>query len=245
MINKVAEDALFPAQIDAGTEPELQREDGVPSQLSQGSEAGSNTPRESAPTTGEAQGRELISSNEAAINATKRDAKTMNARAALKDLLSEEALSSSYDRVLNETLDNTPSAGVKISAARELLKKVAASSPEMAKKIRALAKLAHDPLMAEEGAAPASAISAPSDEAIEAARAGVTPEELAQAAELLAVQEVAGQEGELPQEAPMGEEVPPVAQAPAGEAEKGSQLGMSAPSATSPTMSPSFGGGGM
>jgi hypothetical protein len=196
MINKLAEDALYPAQINAGTEPSLQSDPGTPPQLMQGSEAGVNTPRETAPTTGEAQGRHLLASNEAAINATRREAHTDNARAALRELLSEEALSSGGDHVLNDALDSTPSAGVKISAARELIRKFASQSPKAANKVRSLAKLAQDPMMmGQEGAMPASAMSAPSDEAIEAARSGVTPEELEHAHSILQIQEIQGMQG--------------------------------------------------
>ena len=221
---KVAEDALNPAQISAGTEPELQSEPGVPSQLMQGSEAGSNTPRETAPTSGEGAGRDLLSSNEAAMNATKRQAKQQN-KGALSELLTEPAMSSATDKTLEKSLDNTSSAGVKISsaqanAARELLRKFASSSPGNRKKVLALAKLAQDPDMAAGGgSAPAAGgeLTAPpddeapsvepgvgnlpppdeeqgaeegavSDEALEAAKAGVTPEEVAEAEQLLAAQ---------------------------------------------------------
>ncbi|GAF90175.1 unnamed protein product, partial [marine sediment metagenome] len=51
-IIKAAEDALNPASVSSSTEPELQSEPGVPSPLMQGSAVGSNTPRETAPTTG-------------------------------------------------------------------------------------------------------------------------------------------------------------------------------------------------
>lgn len=71
------------------------------------------------------QARRLIASNQAAIDATKRDAKGP-VKSQLSEVLEEPALSSSTDPVLNENLRNTGSAGVKIAAAaREALTKVA------------------------------------------------------------------------------------------------------------------------
>lgn len=70
------------------------------------------------------QGRRLISSNEAAINATKRDAKGP-VKTQLSEVLEEPALSASTDPVLNNNLQNTGKAGVKIAAARATLEKVA------------------------------------------------------------------------------------------------------------------------
>lgn len=241
---KAAEDAIFPAQISSGQEPQLQREPGIPSQLSQGSEAGSNTPRETAPTSGEGGGRELLSSIEAAINATKEQAKAQN-KGALAEVLSEPALSSEHDKALEQSLDNTSSAGVKISSAkaasaRELLRKFQSSSPSNAMKLASKVKKAQEP--GADTTAPAAAAAAPepaasagpgpeevpeevpeglgeeepviSDEAFEAARAGVTPEEVAAAEELLMAQglmsaQAAGQEAPLTGEpsapAPMAE----------------------------------------
>jgi len=192
------------SQISAGSDPALQSEPGVPSALSQGAEAGSNTPRGSAPTSGEGGGRELISSNESAINATKGQAKQQN-KGALSELLTEPMHSSAHDKTLQESLDNTSSAGVKISAARELLKKLAASSPDARRKVAALVKKADDlqsPVppptegaeLATEGATPAEAgpvlpeggEQGGLDAAMAAVLAGVTPEDLAAAEELLA-----------------------------------------------------------
>lgn len=68
--------------------------------------------------------RRLISSNESAINATKRDAKGP-VKSQLSEVLEEPALSSSTDPVLNNNLQNTGKAGVKIAAARTALEKVA------------------------------------------------------------------------------------------------------------------------
>jgi hypothetical protein len=209
-LDKQAEDALFPAQISAGTAPELQQEQGIPSQLSQGAEAGSNTPREAAPNSGEGAGRELLSSNEAAINATKVQAKRQN-KGALAEILSEPAMTSATDKTLQESLDNTSSAGVKISAAREMIRKFAAQSPGNARKVRALAKLAEEggmpPVAGAEEAAPAvdAAAPHPMDAAIQAAAAGVTPEDVAQAHELLAAVGEGGEAGQAPM---AGTEVP-------------------------------------
>ena len=228
-IAKLAEDALNPAQISAGTEPLLQSEPGVPSALMQGSECGVNTPRETAPTSGEGGGRELLSSVEAAINATKAQAKRQN-KGALAEILSEPAMSKAHDKTLEESLDNTSSAGVKISsaranAARELLRKFQDSSPVNQLKLAALAKLSMDPDMAAGGgAAPdvgggaamapeeetdfaqeeEAGLEGPSEEAMEAAKAGVTPEEVAQAEELLAAQGAAAQAAAEEEEAGAG-----------------------------------------
>lgn len=70
------------------------------------------------------QNRRLIASNQAAIDATKRDAKGP-VKTQLSELLEEPALSSSTDPVLNNNLQNTGKAGVKIAAARAALEKVA------------------------------------------------------------------------------------------------------------------------
>ena len=233
-LGKEAEDAINPAQISGDTKPILQQEPGVPSALMQGSEAGSNTPRATAPTTGEGGGRELLSSNESVMNATKGQAKAQN-KGALSELLTEPMQSSSTDKTLQQSLDNTSSAGVKISAARELLKKFAAS-PQGAQKLAALAKLALDPEMAaaaEQAAAPAEgeevppeaaaeagAEGAPSPEAIEAAEAGVTPEELAEAEALLGEGEAAA--------------APAAPEAGAEEPEKTEQVGMGMPMGGAP-----------
>lgn len=232
-IAKIAEDAIFPAKIVAGTEPALQSEPGVPSQLSQGSEVGSNTPRETAPTTGEAQGRQLVANNEAATKATKREAKTQNARSALNELLTEPAMSAPHDKTLQQSLDNTSSAGVKISAAsvaaaKEMLRKFAAASPENATKLSALLKLAQDPELA--AALAGGGEEAPSDEAIEAASAGVTPEELIQATEIVSAQA---------EEAAAAEQ----AQA-AAEAEKAGQSGVAPPPPAAAAVGPAAPGAG-
>jgi hypothetical protein len=70
------------------------------------------------------QARHLISSNQAAIDATKRDAKGP-VKTQLSEVLEEPALNRGTDPVLNENLRNTGEAGVKIAAARAALEKVA------------------------------------------------------------------------------------------------------------------------
>lgn len=70
------------------------------------------------------QARRLIGSNQAAIDATKGDAKGP-VKTQLSEVLEEPALSSSTDPVLENNLRNTGKAGVKIAAARATLEKVA------------------------------------------------------------------------------------------------------------------------
>lgn len=239
---KQAEDAINPASVAGPTKPVLQQEPGVPSAITQGSEAGSNTPRETAPNSGEGAGRELLTSNESAMNATKGQAKKQN-KGALSELLTEPMHASATDKTLQESLDNTSAAGVKISAARELLRKVAAN-PNGARKIAALVKLSLDPEMAaaaEQAAAAEEGGGAPPEaamgemppemaeeggvtpEAVAAAEAGVTPEELAEAEALL--EEVAAGEA-APEAAPEAAAAPVAPEAGAEEPEKTQQMGM-------------------
>jgi hypothetical protein len=139
LISKFAEDAENPAQISAGTTPELETAPGVPEVQSQGSEAGERVPS----TMGSDPGRNLIASNEAAINATPRDAK--NVRSEMSKWLSEPAMSAANDKTLEQTLDNTSSAGVKIASVREQLQKWAAASPENKQKLASvMRKIAED-----------------------------------------------------------------------------------------------------
>lgn len=276
---KIAEDAIYPAQISAGTTPELQQVPGVPSALNQGSEAGELTPRETAPNTGEGAGRELLSSNEAAINATKGKAKGQN-KPPLAEVLTEPALSAAHDKVLQESLDNTSSAGVKISAAKEALRKFAELSTANARMVAALAKLAEEgelppgalPPEAAAGVVPPEAAAggippeagaeglppelgaggeAPSEEALEAAHAGVTPEELEMAELLLAAQEeesaAADQEAAAAEQAAMPQEAipaaPPGMAAPVG-AGMNEKAGMNGQVGAGPEMSQMGSGGG-
>ena len=193
------EDAHFAA----GKTPELQTIPGVPPAQMQGSEAGQNTPRETAPTSGEGSGRSLIETTEAAINYKKRDAKSP-VIAALKEVLTEPAMSAAHDRVLQESLTNTSEAGVKIAATRALLKKIAESSPAGAELINAVIKQAEQGDGQMPGAGPAAAappvqagpqqpaMNPGEQEALMAQQAmapqqeaGVTPEEIAAAIQLL------------------------------------------------------------
>jgi hypothetical protein len=251
LIMKFAGDEEDPAQISAGTDPLLQSEPGQPSVLSQGAEAGSNTPRGSAPTSGEGAGRDLLSSNESAINATKREAKQQN-KGALSDLLTEPMHSSEHDHTLQESLDNTSSAGVKISAARELLKKVALASPEFRQRVAMLVKRAaesEDPTGKGEDKAPttppaaepvaeappAEVAAEPAPEtgmeaALAAVLAGVTPEDLAAAEALLASGDAGGEAAMPPEGA--------IPQAGVEDQEKLQQFGMGAGAPTAASSAP-------
>lgn len=232
---KLAEDALNPAKVSSGTEPLLQSNPGSPSPLMQGSEVGVNTPRETAPTTGEASGRQHLSSNEAAIAATKGKTKKPNVVAAMNELLTEPAMSSAHDKTLQQSLDNASGAGVKISAARELIERFANQSPEHRHYVDMLVKQAEgeeaaaatgaDSEVQPEAAMPPEAAGGElpvSEEALQAAAAGVEPEDLAQAKVLLdaAAEQVAASTPAAPAAPPAGG-APPAA-AP-GEEEKTSQ----------------------
>jgi hypothetical protein len=205
----------------------------------QGSEVGVNTPRQTAPTTGEAFGRQHLQSNEAAINATKGKAHKPGVTAAMEELLAEPAMSAAHDKVLQQSLDNASSAGVKISAARELIERFANTSPEHMHYVDALVKQA----VGEEAAAdpgsdsevPPEAAMPPeseagelpvSGEALQAAAQGVTPEDLAQAQVLLSVaaEEAAAAppEGAMPPQMGAPQAAPAAAAAP-GMPEKQSQ----------------------
>lgn len=118
---KTAEDAINPAKISAGA--------AVPPETSAAGEAGG------APAGGQPQGpTSLVSSNDAARNYTKGEAKSQ-VKGQLAKVLSEPALSSAHDNVLQKTLSHTGQAGVKISsqvspelktaAARAVLEKMA------------------------------------------------------------------------------------------------------------------------
>ena len=218
-------DEMDEGNVSGSTTPVLQAVPGVPPAQSQGSETGQMTPRETAPTTEQGRGRELISSNEAAINFTKGEAKQPQ-KDALKEILDQPALSAAHDKTLELALDNTSVAGVKISAARSLLKKVAASSPQARRELAALIKAAEEGLPMPPpgenlaGASDALATEAPvSDEALQAAASGVTTDELAKAQVMLASQAeassaMAGPPGGMPPEGMPPEEMPPEAQPP-------------------------------
>jgi hypothetical protein len=147
--HKRAEDALNPAQISAGTTPLLQDPESAGGNpvLSQGSEVGEDTPD----TRGGDPGRSLITSIEAAINATKREAK-VGPKADARMWLNAPMHSREHDPVLHNALENASSAGVKISA-KQLLQKYASQSPQHAAFLRKIAQgMAPPPAMAAQGA---------------------------------------------------------------------------------------------
>jgi hypothetical protein len=239
---KLAEDAINPASISSGTEPILQSNPGSPSVHSQGSEVGVNTPRQTAPTTGEASGRHHLQSNESAINMTKGPAKKPNVVSAMNELLAEPAFSAAHDKTLQQSLDNTSGAGVKISAARELIERFANQSLEHRHYVDELIKRAQgeeaavdtgaDSEVPPEAAMPPEAEGGElpvSEEALAAAAQGVSPEDLAQAKVLLdaAAEQVAASEAAAPAAEPAPPPAAPVPAAPAaaapGEEEKTSQ----------------------
>ena len=111
LIRKYAEDAINQANISGGAAvpPDASAsEEGVPSQPSD--------------VTGQ---QRMVSSNDAAINYTKGQAKA-DPKKDVNQVLEEPALSSATDKVLQRTLDNTGQAGVKISMAEDTLKVAAA-----------------------------------------------------------------------------------------------------------------------
>ncbi len=130
-IAKQAEDAINPAQISAGkTETGATPPEGV----SASEEAGPSEPSDVNSQ------KSMISSNEAAINYTRRQAKADPKKDA-GHLLNEPALSASTDTVLNEAFDHTSQAGAKIAssrmrtaAAQALLSKLAEDAKGDAKK---------------------------------------------------------------------------------------------------------------
>lgn len=106
---KQAEDALNPAQLSGGkaeatgAEPPhgaSPSEEGVPSE----------------PSDVQGQKRKMISSNDAAISYTKRDAKA-DPKSDVNDVLREPAQTSATDKTLDLVLDHTDEAGAKISSA--------------------------------------------------------------------------------------------------------------------------------
>jgi hypothetical protein len=103
---KVAEDAINPAQISAGTVIPAEPPPGAAPQ-------GEQVPSEPADVTSQ---KRLISSNEAAINYTKGEAKA-NPKSDVAQVLTEPPLSSATDKVLAQAFDATGRAGVKISSA--------------------------------------------------------------------------------------------------------------------------------
>jgi len=226
---KGAEDAINPAQISGGTEPILQSAAGANPAQMQGTEVGEQTPRETAPTSYQGAGRDLIASNDAAINYSKGQAKGPQKKP-LSELLTEPALSSAHDSVLQKSLDSTSEAGVKISSLREMLKKAAAYSPEAKAVIDYRVKVAQGEVPppgenmpgGEAEAVGETTTPEVSDEAIAAAAEGVTTDELAKAQVMLAAQAAqAGAQEAAPAEPPpapeQGAEQPAPQEPPAPE----------------------------
>lgn len=129
-LNKQAEDAISPASVSAGkadatgAEPPkgaAPAEQGVPSE----------------PSDVNAQKQKMLSSNEAAINYTKRDAKA-DPKGDLKDVLKEPAQTKSTDKVLQNVLDNDGgnkiSSVTRVASARAILSKLAAEMNGKGKK---------------------------------------------------------------------------------------------------------------
>lgn len=120
---KVAEDAINPAKIQAGA-----------AEAPTGTKSGEGVPAEPSDVNSQ---KRLISSNEAAINYTKQEAKA-DPKSDVNHLLDEPALSAAHDNVLNKAFAHTGQAGVKISSAVE---KVAEGSVKIAAARALLSKL--------------------------------------------------------------------------------------------------------
>lgn len=112
LIRKIAEDAINPAQISGGgtTDP------AEPPAAASGSE--DKVPNEPSDVNKQ---KQLISSNQAAIDYTKGQAKA-DPKSDVAQVLREPPLSKSTDPVLHKTLDHASSAGVKISSAQSMAK---------------------------------------------------------------------------------------------------------------------------
>lgn len=127
-LRKQAEDAIFPAKISAG------KADATGATAPDGA-APSEERIPAEPSDVSSQKSKMLSSNEAAINYTKRDAKA-DPKGDVNDVLQEGALTSATDKTLNQALSNTNEAGTKISSvdmtriagARAVLAKLAAAN---------------------------------------------------------------------------------------------------------------------
>ena len=107
-LSKYAEDAINPAQISGGAAP---AQGAQPPPGASPSEE--QVPSEPSDVTGQ---KRLIDSNQASIDYTKREAKA-DPKSDVNKVLDEPPLTSSTDHTLQDTLDHTQQAGVKISAA--------------------------------------------------------------------------------------------------------------------------------
>jgi hypothetical protein len=117
-VAKLAEDAINPAHISAG-----------PAAPPSGTASGEGVPSEPSDVTSQ---KRMIASNEAAINYTKGEAKA-DPKSDLSMILTEPALSSSTDRVLQEAFDASSRAGSKIASAEPTLTQSAAASAYLQK----------------------------------------------------------------------------------------------------------------
>jgi hypothetical protein len=115
LLRKLAEDAINPAHISSPANVN-------PAEPPPGASAsGEDQPSEPGDVTSQ---KRLISSNEAAINYTKREAKS-DPKSDVAQVLHEPPLSSATDKVLERSFDHTGQAGVKISSARGMQKTAA------------------------------------------------------------------------------------------------------------------------
>ena len=118
-LRKTAEDAIFPAQIDAARISDV-----GPNPPDGATESGEGQPSEPSDVTSQ---KRLIDSNQAAINATRRETKA-DPKRDLNQILNEPALSASTDQTLQRVLEHTDSAGAKIAQANAAsLEKTAAA----------------------------------------------------------------------------------------------------------------------
>jgi hypothetical protein len=120
---KEGEDAINPAKIAAGTT----QTGATPPEGASASEE--QVPSEPGDVTSQ---KSMISSNQAAIDYTKGKAKA-DPKSDVNKVLVEPALTSATDKVLQQTLDNTGKAGVKISQVRRDLTKTAAAQALLSK----------------------------------------------------------------------------------------------------------------
>lgn len=134
LLRKLAEDAINPAHISAPANVD-------PAEPPPGAaEAGVEVPSEPGDVTSQ---KRLISSNEAAINYTKREAKA-DPKSDVAQVLQEAPLSSATDKVLERAFDNTGRAGVKISSAGNMAKTAMQVSAQRAVLAKLLEKAASD-----------------------------------------------------------------------------------------------------
>jgi hypothetical protein len=128
-IRKLAADSENPAQISGGTHDAAESPAGV-------SASGEGKP----PVPSDVSKQErLISSNEAATDYTKRDAKA-DPKSDVNQVLHEPAQTSATDKVLDKVLDHTDEAGAKISSVRDGAIKVAAARALLSKLVKEAAE---------------------------------------------------------------------------------------------------------